>query len=212
MVAAYHLISTTYGSWLPNDPRGSNSQEIHAANIAPLGELHFGRKRVQPAGQEIREFYEAARGVLKHKLLKFSNLEVKTIACGFAEVIHQRSYTCYACAIMPDHVHLLIRKHREKAEQMIECFQNTSRKHLLALGLPSRPANHPVWGGPGWIVFLDSQEDIRRTIHYVEQNPVKIRQPIQRWDFVKPYDGWLPGQVKIFRKAKPQAEEVKHGN
>lgn len=206
MIAGYHLIWTTYGSWLPNDPRGSNSQEVCCAKISPLGELHFGRKRIQPAGKVIREFYEAARGVLKHKLLILPIDEVESIACGFADTIKKRTYTCYACAIMPDHVHILIRKHRDKAETMIEELQEASRDSILKQPSAQRDSNHPVWGGPGWKVYLETQEDIRRTIHYVEQNPVKIGCPVQRWDFVKPYEGWLPGQVKFVRRAKPQTE------
>lgn len=207
MVAAYHLIWTTYGSWLPNDPRGSNSHKIHCARIAALGELHRGRKRVQPAGQEIREFYEAARGVLQHKLHTFTVSEFSTLAEAFASTIKQQTYTCYACAIMPDHVHLVIRKHRHQAEEMIALLQENSRRNLLAVDSNRRSADHPVWGGPGWKVFLDSQQDIERTIHYVEQNPVKIGRPMQHWEFVKSYDGWLPGQVKIIRKkTKSRAE------
>ncbi len=209
MVAAYHLIWTTYGSWLPNDPRGSNSEEVCCAKIAQLGELHVGRKRIQPAGQVIQEFYEAARGVLKHDLLTFSPKEVETLACGFAEVIKKRTYTCYASAIMPDHIHLIIRKHRDTAETMIEEFQQASRESILSEEGTRHSPDHPVWGGPGWKVFLNTQDDIQRTIDYIEQNPVKIGQPIQRWDFVKPYDEWLPGHVKIVHgesRAKPQAE------
>ena len=48
MVAGFHLIFTAYGWWLPNDPRGSNSHEIRVEQIADLGELHFGRKLIQP--------------------------------------------------------------------------------------------------------------------------------------------------------------------
>lgn len=69
MVAAYHLIWTVYGYWLPNDLRGSMSREVRCVNLAPLGEIHYGRKKIQPSGREIREFYEAARGLLKHELL-----------------------------------------------------------------------------------------------------------------------------------------------
>ena len=133
MVAAYHLIWTAYGHWLPNDPWGSSSQEIRCAKIAPLGDLHHGRKRIQPAGQEIQEFYEAATGVLKYNLLTFNTEEVEAIACGFADIVQHRTYTCYACTIMPDHVHLVIRKHRDKAEVMIEHFQLASRQAVLAL-------------------------------------------------------------------------------
>ena len=202
MVAAYHLIWTAYGHWLPNDPRGSSSHKIRCAKIAPLGELHQGRKPIQPAGRDIREFYQAATGVLKYNLLTFDDREIKAIACGFAGIIRKHTYTCYACAIMPDHVHLVIRKHRDKAEEMIERFQNATREAIHNLPQSRFSFEHPVWGGPGWKVFLNSREEMKRTIKYVEQNPVKIGQPVQRWEFVMPYDGWLPG----VGAAKPQAE------
>jgi hypothetical protein len=86
MVGAYHLIWTGYGHWLPNDPRGSTSHEMRCAKMEPLGELHFGRKQVQPAGRIVREFYEAASGVLKHKLLSFDRKQIETIAQSFEEV------------------------------------------------------------------------------------------------------------------------------
>lgn len=191
MVAAYHLIWTNYGYWLPNDPRGSTSHEIRAAKIESLGEIHYGRKRVQPAGRVIREFHEAAQGVLKHPFRCFQPEEFEILAESFAVAIKRNNYTCYACAIMPDHVHMIIRKHRDKAEQMIERLQSASRE---ALRTRSFPMEHPVWGGPGWKVFLDSSEDIKRTVQYVEQNPVKIWRPVQNWSFVTDYDGWLPGR------------------
>ena len=56
MVAGFHLIWTAYGWWLPNDPRGSSSHEIRVEKIAELGELHHGRKPVQPPGREIKQF------------------------------------------------------------------------------------------------------------------------------------------------------------
>jgi REP element-mobilizing transposase RayT len=89
---------------------------------------------------------------------------------------------------MPDHVHLVIRKHRDLAEDMILKFQISSMKGVRALG--RRDSEHPVWGGSGWKVFLDSPDDIRRTIKCVEDNPIKARMPAQKWDFVSPYDGW----------------------
>ena len=202
MIAGYHLIWTTYGYWLPNDPRGSMSWEIRNAAITDLGELHYGRKRIQPAGRVIREFRESAQAVLQHAILTFSTVEVEAIARSFDGVIRQQNYTCYAAAIMPDHVHLLIRKHRDIAETMIEHFQEESRKAVLELR--QREIDHPVWGGPGWKVFLETREDMVRTVDYIEKNPRKACLPSQNWPFVKKYDGWLPGQVKIVRKQKPR--------
>src|SRR6187455_2715826 len=119
IVIAHHLIWTAYGWWLPNDPRGSGSSIIRNDIIAELGELHLGRKRVQPAGQVVREFYDQAADRLKHSLLTFNDTPGETIAAAFAEVIARERYTCYACAIMPDHVHILIRKHKHQAEEML---------------------------------------------------------------------------------------------
>jgi len=194
MIVGYHLIWTTYGSWLPNDPRGSSSHEIRCAEIKGLGELHTGRKKVQPAAGDIREFYKAARVILQHPLLRFSDDEITLLGNEFAEVVRRRGYTCYACAIMPDHVHMLIRKHRDKAERMIEGLQDASRTAVIAAG--KRQLGHPVWGGPGWKVFLDSRDDIERVCRYIEDNPVKVRRARQHWEFVTPYDGWLPGLMR----------------
>jgi REP element-mobilizing transposase RayT len=99
---------------------------------------------------------------------------------------------------MPDHIHLLIRKHRDRAEQMIESLQKASRDGLIRSVW--RSEDHPIWGGPGWKVYLDCRDDIVRTVNYIEQNPVKFGKPIQRWDFVAEYDGWLPGLWNPYKK------------
>ena len=33
-------------------------------------------------------------------------------------------------------------------------------------------------------------DEVERTIPYIEDNPVKMRLPRQRWPFVVPYDRW----------------------
>jgi REP element-mobilizing transposase RayT len=191
VVAAYHLIWTAYGWWLPNDPRGSSSHEIRSDIIGTLGELHHGRKKVQPASADIRRFYENARQVLKHQLCTFTEADIAAIANSFANTIGEHRYTCYACAIMTDHIHMLIRKHRHQAEEMIQNLQEVSRLDLIKAG--NFPGEHSVWGGPGWKVFLDSQNDIKRTVNYIEDNPRKANRPVQSWSFVKVNDGWMPG-------------------
>lgn len=192
MVAGYHLIWTVYGYWLPNDPRGSTSKEIRVEAIKPLGELHYGRKNVQPSSAEIRQFQEQARAVLHFRVLTFDHVDVAFLANVFGKEIANRGYTCYACAIMPDHVHMLIRRHRDKAEAMIEHFQDASRAALYEAG--KREAPHPVWtDGPGWKGFLNTRGDFERDIEYIRRNPLKIGWPEQKWEFVKPYNGWMPG-------------------
>ncbi len=200
MIAGYHLVWTAYGWWLPNDPRGSTSREVCSAALAPLGDLHYGRKRIQPAGRMVREFYDAAHGVLKHALLTLTPEETLAVAAAFGEVVHSRNYTCYGCAIMPDHVYVLIRKHRDKAEEMIAWLQSASRTAVLAKPQAGRGADHPVWGGPGWKVYLEDRADMARVERYIRDNPLKVGRTEQCWPFVGPYDGWLPGQERVVKK------------
>jgi REP element-mobilizing transposase RayT len=191
VVIAHHLVWTPYGCWLPNDPRGSSSHEVLVAALARLGELHYGRNPIRPTREQLREFHERAQEVLSCPVMTFDEGDVSVLAESFGNTIRERRYTCYACAILPDHVHLLIRKHRGQAEDMFEAFQSASRAALVTAD--RWPAWHPVWGGPGWKVFQFTREDMYRTVPYIENNPGKHGLPPQKWDFVTRYDGWLPG-------------------
>jgi REP element-mobilizing transposase RayT len=190
VILAHHLLWTGYGCWLPNDPRGSTSTHIASDVIAELGELHLGRKRIQPAGWVIRDFYRRAKDVLTYPTLSFRDEETSIVAECFEQVIRKNRLTCYACAILPDHVHILIRRHRHDASALISLFQDASRLELQRLRYPQ----HPVWAKGGWKVFLDTPADIHRTIKYIRNNPVKMRRPVQEWKFVTPYDGWPFGR------------------
>jgi REP element-mobilizing transposase RayT len=198
MVLAYHLVWVAYGWWLPNDLRGSMSGFIASDVIADLGALHHGRKKVQPASRDIRAFYERAKDALKFPLLRFSPEELHAVIISFGEVIQRFGYTCYACAILPDHVHLCIRKHKDLAEDMILNLQLASAEAVRKMEL--RAGNHPVWGGSGWKVFLDSVEDIERTNGYIRDNPRKLGMAPQFFHFVTPYDGWPLHHKKRGRK------------
>jgi REP element-mobilizing transposase RayT len=188
IIIAHHLIWTVYGWWLPNDPRGSGSREVAADILKPLGELHRGRKKIQPTGEDIRAFYADAESLLKFPLLKFGSSEIAAIARAVEATIEHYKYTCYGCAIMPDHVHILIRKHKYLAEEMMGHFRNAGRAAVV--GSCEWPSEHPVFGGGEWKVFLDNPEEVRRTIRYIEENPGKGRIPSQEWNFVTAYNNW----------------------
>ena len=120
---------------------------------------------------------------MQFPVLSFDERQIAIVAEAFDDVIRQH-YTCYAAAIMPDHVHLLLRKHRDKSEQMISRLQGASRLRLIEAG--GVDPEHPMWINGGWRVYLETPNDVRRTIGYIERNP---RIP-QRWPFVSAYDNW----------------------
>jgi REP element-mobilizing transposase RayT len=137
----------------------------------------------------VRRFYQQAAPLLRHALLTFDEKDRQTVAGAFAEVIAAERCTCYACAIMPDHVHILIRKHKHPAETMIEALKQGSRARLITEHF--RLADHPTWSeGGGWKVFLEHPDEVRRTIRYIDKNPLPLGQAVQSWSFVTAYDGW----------------------
>ncbi len=193
MVVAYHLVWTAYGTWLPNDPRGSGSRDVYTPVLAELGPSHYGRKSIQPRRTVVREFYVEAKPRLQFPIVRFDARHRNEVGAAFADVIASRRYTCYACAIMPDHVHMVTRKHRDRAEAMIEHLQSASRLRL------SLPDDHPTWTKNGWKVFLRTPVEVRSRVRYVEGNPIKEGLPSQQWPFVTAYDNW-PFHKQLSRK------------
>src|SRR5262249_18943986 len=163
---------------------GSGSHTVQSPLLAELGEIHYGRKRQQPPGRTIKEFYDEARVRLKHLQIQFDLDQITLIGEAFHEVMRRQRYTCYACAIMPDHVHVLIRKHRHWAEEMIEKLQEASRDYLVERGAVAM--EHPVWTMGGWQRFLEHPDDIERVIRYIRENPPYEGMDEQHWDFVTP--------------------------
>jgi REP element-mobilizing transposase RayT len=187
-VIAYHLIWTNYGTWLPNDPRGSGLAVAYTSALAELGDVHLGRKKLQPARSTVRAFYESAEPLLRHPVICFDAKQRSIVGEAFDGTMREHQYTCYACAILPDHTHLVIRKHKHDAETMIDNLHSESRALLIERG--AVPNEHPVWTKGGWKVFLDTPESVWPRVRYVERNPMKEGLPKQSWPFVTMYDNW----------------------
>ena len=196
IVIAYHLVWTIYGYWLPNDLRGSMSKQIRNDLLKELGDDHYGHKKIQPLAMDLRAFDERADAVLKFPVIEFSADARRTIADAFAHVVATWKYTCYACAIMPDHVHVVVAADTLDGDELIGCIKRAGTRGLNDEGLhPMR--NYPrangrlpsPWAERGWKVMLFTREQMRSRIRYVEENPELAGFKRQRWPFVVPYLG-----------------------
>lgn len=194
-VIAVHLIIVFYGHWAVNDPRGSGSRDFIDLKFVPLGPIHFGRKpdSEQPTREELRAFHAKHRELLNFPVFWVDEAKAQAIAGAIEEVIRKRNYTCYACAICSNHVHLVIRTHRDKALMMWNNFADAIRERLRVCFAP--PAgeisrHHPVVSARPYKVFLFTPDDVWGRIAYVQGNPEKEGRPRQRWGFVTAYDGW----------------------
>ncbi|MGD9855085.1 MAG: transposase [Planctomycetaceae bacterium] len=205
---AFHVILCTYGFWLPNDPRGSWSTFVRAPNIAPFGSATKVDTRRSVAGRaHDHRQRELAKQALVRPAVEFNGLQARAVGRGFAAQVETSGYVIHACCVMPDHGHLVIRRHRYSIEQVVRSLRQAATLRLLEESL------HPfadqrlesgrlpsVWSQGFWKVFLFNGNDVIRSIRYVERNPEKSGLRPQRWPFVVPFD---PG-------ANPRCLRVDH--
>jgi len=195
MVLGHHVIFSAYGFWLPNDPRGSWSDFVASWELFRFGPATKVDVRHSVAKvPHDRELRFAAKRALKYEPVSFSGIQARAIGRGFGQSAARGGVTVWACAILPDHVHLVIARHTCKAEQIVNAFKGAATRQLLAEQI--HPLAHHAtaeqgtptcWARKAWKVFLDCENAILRAIRYVEENPVKEGKPHQKWRFVRPF-------------------------
>ena len=184
-ILASHLVFHGYGHWLANDPRGSGSTSVRKDQLRDLGDIHPGRKRIQPPRDELRNFYREANEKLDHEPLWFRSPEIRMVGEAFGAAAQKCGYTVWACAICSNHAHAVVRTHRDRSEVIWYNLAAAARNALH--DARSVASNHPVWSHRPYKVFLHSVDEVRDRIQYVEENPLKEKLPRQVWSFVRPY-------------------------
>lgn len=194
MILGTHLILSAYGFWLPNDPRGSWSEFVGAWEL-----LRFGRAtkvethRSVAARPHDRRARLAAKGALKYPEVRFTGVQARAIGRAFAAQAARSDLVIWACAILPNHTHLVVARHPMGHEQIANLLKGATTRQFLAEGIHplaqwrSADGRTPkAWAQGQWAVFLDSPDDVVRAVRYVEGNPAKEGLPAQHWRFVGP--------------------------
>lgn len=177
MIIAYHAIFTTYGTWLPNDPRGSYSKELYNEQLRFLGEIKYGRQ-IPPPRKLIMRFYSEAIPVLAKPAFFISDNIRPVIAKSFAVVVKRLAVEAPACAIMNDHIHLLVMHSKYRIEYLVNQFKGAATQALKQQSSP--------WTRGCWKVFINDIETLNAAVKYINANPSKAGLAEQTWDFVKP--------------------------
>ncbi len=122
--------------------------------------------------------------------MRFTGLQARAIGRGIAAYSRRAKLLVWACAILPDHVHLVLGPHRLAVDQIVIQVKGDATKQLIHENLhPFEPVDgrRPKCFARGqWRVFLDTEADVARAIRYVEENPIREGLPPQRWTFVTP--------------------------
>jgi REP element-mobilizing transposase RayT len=206
MVLGYHVIRSAYGFWLPNDPRGSGSFLVRGERLR-----EFGPGTKVPAHEfcahkpHDRAKRRAAKAALDHAPVRFTGEQARAVAVGFANCVRRSRVTIWACAVLPDHVHLVVARHRHGIEVLANLLKGEATRELEREGI------HPFRGQVGykgrvpscfgrkwWIIYKDNDEALENAIRYVEQNPIKAGlRPQSDWSCVTKYPNWyVPEEEK----------------
>jgi REP element-mobilizing transposase RayT len=196
MVLAYHVIFTAYGFWLPNDPRGSWSRFVAAWELLLAGgkATKTSNRRSHAAEPHDHEQRMQVKEALKYPPVEFTGKQALAIGHGFAQAIKEAGYVVYGCSILPTHVHLVIGRLSRNINVVVGHLKAKGTHRLREEGV--HPFEKHVrddgavpscWAEGCWKVFLDTPEDMRRAIDYVQENPVKEGKPKQNWSFVTAY-------------------------
>ena len=207
MALAYHLILSAYGFWLPNDQRGSWSEFVRAYELAAFGPATKTNTRRSVAGRRFEPSQRAAmQAALARQPVVFDGRQARAIAIGFAGYVGRSMVPVHACAIMPDHVHLIVGRFRLSIERTCEQLKGAATAQLNREGIhPFADVHYRNGRTPtpcarkGWWVYLDSAAHVRRSIRYVNENPVRAGLRPQRWSFVTPYERCEEGTLRVTR-------------
>jgi len=196
MIAA-HVIFGAYGFWLPNDPRGSWSDFVGSYELYRFGPATTTAERhslaYAPHDHRLRL---AAKTALERSAVQFNDAQRQAVGDGIGKYVAEAKLSIWACAVLRDHVHLVIAATSMDIPQRVIQLKGSATETLVARGI--HPFQSDVANGKRppkcfargeWIVFLDTLVDVERAIDYAERNPEKEGLPRQHWDFVTPWAG-----------------------
>ena len=194
MIVAYHCIISAYGFWLPNDPRGSWSDWVHSWELfrAAGPASRVSTRRSVAADPHDARLRAAGTAALRFPPVTLTGRQALGVAMGFAEAAAAGGFAIHACAIMPQHAHVILGRHPADIRERIGRLKRYASLQLFRRGLhpfQDYPGEKPtMWADGGWSVYLDPS-DMERAIRYVENNPAKEALRPQHWSFVTPWSG-----------------------
>ena len=181
MVRWYHAILTTYGFWLPNDPRGSWSDFVGASELDKFGPATTtNEKRSLAHDPHDVALRRAAKAALKYPPVRFDARQRVAIAAGFGQAVAEGGYLVHACCIGHDHSHLVVGRHERCVEHIARHLKSKATMAMTRAGL------HPLarrrksdgtiptpWSESIWSVFINDDAQLEAAVRYVNRHPMK---------------------------------------
>lgn len=159
----------------------------------------FTSRRVAKSGPSACQGHDrprrlAAKKALLRPAVIFNGHQAKCAAIAFGACLADLNIACWACAVLQDHVHLVVGPSRIHGDELTAELKRWATRALVADGLHPFQSEQDetgrvpkCWQVNGWPVWKYTPDQVRGTIRYVEVNPLKEVKPRQVWPFVVPY-------------------------
>ncbi len=192
MLLGYHLTWSVYGFWLPNDPRGSWSEEVWAKYLKPFG--NATKVNVRDSQASSRHDYQArlfAQKSLKYPCVKLDLHQRECVGIAFGHEAESLGCRIFALAVMEDHVHVVVDALMENPLTLIQRFKSAATRALAKAAIhplrgyqTNRGQTPTPWSKGGWRVYIQTIRQMSQAIDYVRMNPCRNGEALQDWPFI----------------------------
>jgi putative transposase len=86
---------------------------------------------------------------------------------------HGERYDLLAWCVMPNHVHVLVQVMKTPLSKLMQSWKRYVATHCPERRSPTRRDDAGFWQREYWDTFMRNEDQIRRAIHYIENNPLK---------------------------------------
>jgi hypothetical protein len=202
MIHGYMATFGAYGSWFPNDPRGSRSKFVGSRALYLQGGPATSRESLPYERLDIdqRQLLNSLTHSLQRPRVVFNEAQVERIGQAICQFVSVACRIVWALAVLPWHTHLVFARGQVSSEdfvQHLKSFVHDSLDHddLLSQGCDR---DSSVWAVGQWIDYLDSDVAIEDAINYTNANLTEVGLALQHWECVTPFQGIRPNVIKYW--------------
>jgi REP element-mobilizing transposase RayT len=161
------LTSTTYGTWLPGDPRGSvtSVRDIRPGDPSTNVRIEHDMPG-EPWEDSIPGLYRASKEAMRGPPIYFDLPKAEALLAQFQETARCREWSLLAVAVMANHFHMVVEVSGDPdPNRLLGDFKSYGSRALNRLY--GRPPSETWWTASGSKRKLKDDEAIAAGVHYV---------------------------------------------
>lgn len=174
---AWLLTNTTYGTWLPGDPRGSVTSVRDRRHGDPAGTSRVEHDRPGEAWEPSRPgLRHSARRLMKGAPIYLTKPQAEALLGQFLETAEFRDWVLHAVSIMANHYHVVIQTPEEVcADRVLSDLKAYATRRLSRMF--GSPASRTWWTSKGskrWLRDDRAVADASNYVLYKQPHPLVV--------------------------------------